>query len=277
MASSNARLFDRVRRQIPERWRLWAHSLLANSASAQRVVKRLLRNDRDMAVILAELSRGERPWHDFAGGALTVGSTERVVELPWVLSRCQGTRALDIGTAFGLPVFVDQLLASVPEVHAVDIALMPVAPQVHLVQADVRRLPYADRSFDLITCVSTLEHIGLDRGSIVHVAREDRGDVVALRDLRRVLAPDGRLLVTVPFGRAERHDLFRQYDLNGWQGLLDESGLVMTAQDVYGYSSANGWRRVVDVGTVADQSYQGNGAIGAGAVLCSELRRAAPP
>jgi SAM-dependent methyltransferase len=45
-------------------------------------------------------------------------------------------------------------------------------------------LPFADATFDLVTTLDVIEHIG--------------DDVGALRELRRVLRPGGRLLVAVP-------------------------------------------------------------------------------
>jgi SAM-dependent methyltransferase len=50
--------------------------------------------------------------------------------------------------------------------------------------ARLEQLPFADESFDVITCLDVIEHIP--------------DDVGALRELRRVVAPSGRLLVTVP-------------------------------------------------------------------------------
>ncbi|HZY42663.1 MAG TPA: methyltransferase domain-containing protein, partial [Anaerolineae bacterium] len=52
--------------------------------------------------------------------------------------------------------------------------------------ADVRRLPYADQSFNFIISPSTLDHF-VDPADLGH----------SLRELRRVLAPDGQLVVTV--------------------------------------------------------------------------------
>jgi SAM-dependent methyltransferase len=48
----------------------------------------------------------------------------------------------------------------------------------------VEAIPYADSSFDLVTCLDVIEHTD--------------DDVAALRDLRRVTRPGGRLVVTVP-------------------------------------------------------------------------------
>lgn len=55
-------------------------------------------------------------------------------------------------------------------------------PQV--VQGTLDRLPYADAAFDLVLATDVLEHVD--------------DDVAALRELRRVVAPSGVLVVTVP-------------------------------------------------------------------------------
>jgi SAM-dependent methyltransferase len=53
-----------------------------------------------------------------------------------------------------------------------------------VIESGIEELPFADASFDLILATDVLEHI----------ERDDR----AARELRRVTAADGRLLVTVP-------------------------------------------------------------------------------
>lgn len=77
-------------------------------------------------------------------------------------------------------------------------------------------LPFEDGSFDLILATDVLEHI-----------RDDR---VALRELRRVAAPQGRLLVTVPAYRWlwSQHDTihhhFRRYTLTALRQRLLATG-----------------------------------------------------
>jgi len=53
-----------------------------------------------------------------------------------------------------------------------------------LARADVRRLPFADSSFDVVTAMDIIEHIDDDKA--------------ASSEIYRVLKPGGRLLVTVP-------------------------------------------------------------------------------
>lgn len=62
--------------------------------------------------------------------------------------------------------------------------LRPIDPRQRFIAASVTRLPIADGAADLVLCSEVLEHI------------EDDG--AALDELARVLAPGGRLLITVP-------------------------------------------------------------------------------
>ena len=58
-------------------------------------------------------------------------------------------------------------------------------PALNLVQADFKNLPFDDESFDYIVSLGAIEH---DVG----------GPEEALREFRRVLKPDGRLMCSVP-------------------------------------------------------------------------------
>jgi SAM-dependent methyltransferase len=64
--------------------------------------------------------------------------------------------------------------------------------RVHSEVQDGRGLTFADASFDAAFSVSVLEHI------------PDDGDVMALRELVRVVRPGGLVVVTIPFDRAYR-------------------------------------------------------------------------
>jgi SAM-dependent methyltransferase len=64
--------------------------------------------------------------------------------------------------------------------------------------ADLTALPFPDASVASISCLHVVEHIGLGR----YGDRLDPdGDLRAMRELQRILAPGGSLLVAVPVGR----------------------------------------------------------------------------
>ena len=65
-------------------------------------------------------------------------------------------------------------------------------------RADLTCLPFADGSIASLSCMHVIEHVGLGRyGDPLQV----NGDLLALRELQRVVAPGGSLLLVVPVGR----------------------------------------------------------------------------
>lgn len=65
-------------------------------------------------------------------------------------------------------------------------------------RADLLNLAFDDRSLASLSCMHVLEHVGLGRyGDPL----DPRGDLKAARELQRVLAPGGQLLLVVPVGR----------------------------------------------------------------------------
>lgn len=229
----------------------------------------------EASIIDAELARLDgHEWRGFRPGLSTAGTTERVVEIPWTLSRYAGERrVLDIGTAYAIPAYVRGLRRlGVPELYGVDL-LQAAVPGVAMRQADVRQMPFEDGFFDLVFCVSTLEHIGLDnRAWGIRESEDMQGDLNALREIRRVMRDGGRLLVTVPFGKARRYQWFKQYDLSQWQSLIAEAGLKPGELAFFGYGQA-GWTAVDDGRALESADYRALGAQGATAILCAELRR----
>ncbi|MGH9942028.1 MAG: DUF268 domain-containing protein [Pyrinomonadaceae bacterium] len=64
--------------------------------------------------------------------------------------------------------------------------------------ADLLALPFADASLQSLSCMHVVEHVGLGRyGDPL----DPEGDLKAMAELRRVVAPGGTLLFAVPVGR----------------------------------------------------------------------------
>lgn len=132
-------------------------------------------------------------------------------------------RALDLGCGTG--GFLRELQGRWPAVGAdlVELALRYCQRRGlrGLVQASANGLPFADGTFGLVTCMDVL----------YHRAVPDEG--AALREMRRVLAPGGWLLVRVPAYRwlFSPHDLaehgLRRYTAGAVRGLLEASGFAV--------------------------------------------------
>ena len=152
-------------------------------------------------------------------GTPALGTNERSVETPWALQRIGGARrVLDVGCSTS--DYLAKLTREEPRRGRRVYGLDPDAPQpirnVGVVKGTIVAPPFPAASFDLILCVSTVEHIGLP---IYGQHEFPYGDILAMRHMRRLLAPGGRLLLTVPFGRAQVNPWFRVYDRGGLRRL----------------------------------------------------------
>jgi SAM-dependent methyltransferase len=87
---------------------------------------------------------------------------------------------------------------------------------------DGKQLPFADGEFDTVLSVQTLEHTPEPQALI--------------REMARVLHPDGLLLLTAPFSfrlHEQPHDYFR-YSPHGLRALCAEAGLVVVRCEAMG-------------------------------------------
>ena len=105
----------------------------------------------------------------------------------------------------------------------------PAARQADIV-APLTDLPVEDGSFDFVLCTQVLEHVSDPAG--------------VLRELRRVLAPGGRICLTAPLVwqlHEEPYDFFR-YTPHGLRHLLRGAGFSeVRVQPVTGYFSTLGY------------------------------------
>jgi SAM-dependent methyltransferase len=109
--------------------------------------------------------------------------------------------------AIGCPEHVDVgskvefvgLLSTIAEVTFIDIRKLEVRlKNFHSKRGSILSLPYPDRSVPSLSCLHVIEHIGLGRyGDPIDPDGSEKGAL----ELRRVLAPGGHLLVSVPVGR----------------------------------------------------------------------------
>lgn len=104
-------------------------------------------------------------------------------------------------------------------------------------QANLLQLPFKDNSIASLSCMHTIEHIGLGRyGDEI----DYDGDLKAIKELIRVLAPGGTLLIVTPIGKAKieynahRIYSYRQIMLYFESLKLNEFSLVPDDFEKYG-------------------------------------------
>jgi 2-polyprenyl-3-methyl-5-hydroxy-6-metoxy-1,4-benzoquinol methylase len=155
------------------------------------------------------------------------GTNERIVEAPFAFSVIAGlpkpARILDVGAAEST---IALSLASLGhQVTALDPRGYSFAhPNLSVAKTTIERLPEPSEPFDAILLVSTLEHVGL--GFYGDEAGPEGADRRALERLEQVLAPDGIIVLTVPFGTAQVSEKERTYDAQTLDRLLEGRTVV---------------------------------------------------
>lgn len=118
--------------------------------------------------------------------------------------------------------------------------------------ADLCQLEFGDQSIESLSCMHTIEHIGLGRYGD---PMDANGDKRALSELERVVAPGGSLLIVVPVGKpriqfnahriydpAMLQDYLPNLELKRWallpddasRGLVDNPSREFALQQRYG-------------------------------------------
>lgn len=129
-------------------------------------------------------------------------------------------------------------------VYAIDrrVPLLTGAVQ-HFCVADGTGMPCLDGSFDLVMCVSVLEHAGL---TAYGQYADQPADLCLFSEMLRVLREGGRLLLTVPFGADYIHDEWiRSYSRTRLKALISFAASrgypAHEAETAYFRNSCNGW------------------------------------
>lgn len=140
-----------------------------------------------------EGTRYEYMFHPY-GATLT---SERIVEVPIALEALRahaGGRVLEIGNVLNHYAKCDHIVIDKYEKSdgCINLDILDYRPS---------------HGFDFIVSVSTVEHIGWNK-----YEREPEKAVLALEHMKRLLAPSGRMLVTIPLGYNQPLDRYLQSD-----------------------------------------------------------------
>lgn len=205
--------------------------------------------------------------------------TERVIEIPWALSCIESNdqRVLDVGYAFAEDRYLNELVnLNLDELHGVDYVLNEHrSAKILKKQADLRTMDcYPENYFDVILCVSTIEHVGHNNDVYFEekgFERDFDGDLKALRNLAKILKPKGKLVISVPYGKKVDYNWFVQYDEGHLNRLLKFQGLKTLKKDLFVYRN-RGWSSAEE-GDLRKIEYKGNEAPAAAGLACVLMQK----
>lgn len=205
------------------------------------------------------------------------GMTERVVEILIArLTHAPGKKILDVGHANAMEGHL-RMIRSLP--RPLDITGIDITPAGERVRSlytrsvvqDVTKTNFPDGAFDLIWCISAIEHFGMDNSLYTgQYALDGEMDMRAVEEMMRILRAGGTLYISVPFGRYEDHGWLRNYNMERWQRLLGLARPHARIDEFYfKYSDRNGWRCVNpgDLSEVGYHDHENSGASGLAVAL----------
>jgi SAM-dependent methyltransferase len=153
------------------------------------------------------------------------------------LAAAKPARHVDVGSSAAM---LAVLSATVETLHIDYRPLRAALPGLECRAGNILALPFADASVPSLSCLHVLEHIGLGRyGDPV----DPEGSRKAAAGLARVVAPGGRLYVSVPvgaprvcfnahrvFAAEEIVELFAGFELRNFALVDDAGGYAATAR-----------------------------------------------
>lgn len=143
-----------------------------------------------------------------------------------------GRRCLVVGS----PPFEERILREKLGWHTTHLDFRPAPSSIpERVRGDVLHLPFADDSFDAISCTCVLCHVGLGRYGDPALGDGERGDWLALAELKRVLKPGARMAVM--FGPAL---LSLEHTVS-----LERTHLIYKPNEVCAFTAAAGLTTVI--------------------------------
>lgn len=112
-----------------------------------------------------------------------------------ILARTKPSRHVDISSTLGFSTIISAFMpVEFYDYRPANIRL----DNFHAGKADLLSLPFPDNSIQSLSCMHTIEHIGLGRyGDPI----DPLGDIKAIKEIKRVLAQNGNFFFAVPIGK----------------------------------------------------------------------------
>ncbi len=152
----------------------------------------------------------------------TRGLDERVVENNWLIDELKKYRGklLDAGSTINFPIILKQLLKNF------SITIQTLYPEnnndlkngVSYVYENLIEKNFHKNYFDVITCISTLEHVGFDNEiyKTLQINKKTRKNnqvyLNVIKNFKYYLKKNGILLITLPFGKYQKFNDLQQFD-----------------------------------------------------------------
>jgi SAM-dependent methyltransferase len=134
------------------------------------------------------------------------------------------------------------------QIYGIDISdIKEKSLSKHLIRMDGRVMAFRQGIFDLVICISTIEHIGIPSMAYNIKETDIDGDSKLMREMNRVLKHNGRLILTLPYGNRFRNTEHRIYNRLFLDNLIRDFSVIK--RNFYLFNKGR-WKRLKDEQTV---------------------------
>lgn len=161
-------------------------------------------------------------------------NSERCVEIPFVLDNMPEPPAKLLDVSCSYSQFLLEMDKLGFDAYGIDINDYGV-PYSKFMIADARNIPFENKSFDVVTCISALEHYGLVETSYdSDTVYDPEAPFTAIKEMARVIKDDGMIILTLPFGYGEGDWLkwIKFYNRDMIRQLSNVDGLYVFKQQI---------------------------------------------
>ena len=150
---------------------------------------------------------------------------ERIVEIPWVINKIKkrkNNKILDVGCTLNFDYLLDYFQKN-NKIFFINIFKEKnsfFSNNISYIQNDICNSFFQENTFDVITCISVLEHIGFDN-NIYNFEKKlsnkkkiinQKLFVSALKEMKRIIKPGGKIFLSFPFGKKQLFLNYQQFD-----------------------------------------------------------------
>lgn len=167
----------------------------------------------------------------------------RVIEYGFTLAKISKMpigKALDVGCIARHNYLIPMMCFAGWDVSGIDIrdGWGYTHPNFRFIRGDIRDNTFKDNEFDMVSCISAIEHMGTT-SYYGDTLIEQNADYHVLSEIKRILKPDGILLITVPYRKigAVRPG-YKIYDRGIFSMFCD---MEIIDEVIYKKDSVNGW------------------------------------
>lgn len=213
---------------------------------------------------------------------------ERAVEYPWFFSRLKDKEKviLDAGSSLNHPEILSLRTFQERNVHLVTLSpesFKKRGERFLYSYQDLRKLSFADSSFDAVVSISTIEHVGMDNAFLYTSDPRQQENapsayLQAVKEIRRVLKDEGTFYATIPFGKYKNYGWFQVFDEAMVQNLIKEFSPSQCKEvyfkykdDQWNYSTAQDCHNGFYFDIYTHKGYAKNFPAASQSVVCLEL------